>query len=192
MPYIPDECFNLIKKFAGIHPARYHHNKIAAMIENRLTCLGEAWRCGKVVPHIPLVYEIIYLEEWCHDWQDGLDCVGDKDYHETRKTLDEVRFKLVYRLYLIAWNKTYRHLTQNHVWLKITTKIETATSRRLINNGWLIRTCCNTASRDSCEHLYVPELKQLCEENNIPQKLYSNITRIGLISLIQHYNFEDS
>jgi hypothetical protein len=178
MPYIPDECFNLIKKFAGIHPSRYHHNKIAAMIENRLTCLREAWRCGKVIPHIPLVYEIIYLKKWCHDWQDGLDCVGDKDYHETRKTLDDRRFKLDYRLYMIDWNKTYRHLTQNHVWLKLTNKIESAYHQRVQGS--------------SCEHLYVPELKQFCEENNIPQKLYSNLSRIGLISLIQPYNFEDS
>ena len=87
-------------------------------------------------------------------------------------------FKLDYRLYMIDWNKTYRHLTQNHVWLKLTNKIESAYHQRVQGS--------------SCEHLYVPELKQFCEENNIPQKLYSNLSRIGLISLIQHYNFEDS
>ena len=202
MTYFPPECFNRIKEFAGIHPARYHNNKIAAMIENRLSYLGEAWLYGKVVPHIPLVYQIIYLEEWCvlrasNHWHRSLECqwphdgVSNKDYHETRKALDEVRFKLDFRLYLIGWNRVYRHLTQNHVWLKITTKIQQPTSRRWINNGWQLRTSCNTASRDSCEHLYVPELKQFCEENSIPKKRYSNLTRPELISLIQNYNFDE-
>lgn len=193
MTFLPQKCFTLIKEFAWMHPARYHHKKIAVIIETLLQSLKDAWRYGEVVPHIPLVYKINYLEEACLDWHAGrIISTGGRDYHEIRKALDEVRFKLDVRLYLIAWNKVYRHLTQNHVWLKITTKIELATSRRLINNGWLIRTYCNTATRDSCEKIYVPELKQFCKENNIPKQQYSSLTRTGLISLIQNYNFDES
>ena len=166
-------------------PARYHNKKIAAIIEKLLQSLKDTWRYGEVVPPIPLVYKIKYLEEACQDWQ-----AGRMMYKGA--LLDEFRFKLDVRLYLIDWNKMYRHLTQNHVWLKITTKIEANPSRHLNTIGWLRRTRCNTASRDSCEPIYVPELKQFCKENNIPKQIYSSLSRTGLVSLIQHYNFDDS
>ena len=182
MPYFPEHCFDLIKGFAGIHPAKYHQKKIATMIDDSVDYWKEARQCGEL---IPLVYEIKFGEEYLENWKAGFpqliygESARDlKDYHEALSSLGDFKFTHSFELYLLTWNKVYAEHSQNAVWLKLTTKPSTT-----LNSDGLF-------SSQSRWPVKVPELKQFCIDNNIPKKKYSTLNKQELITLIQHYNFD--
>ena len=182
MPYFPDPCFDLIKGFAGIHPAKYHQKKIATMIDSCVKYWKEARQCGEL---IPLVYEIQFRQEWIDDWEAGRshliygeDARELEDYYEALSSLGDFKFTHSFELYLLTWNKVYAEHSQNAVWLKLTTKPSTT-----LNTDGVV---CSLSRWP----VKVPELKQFCIDNNIPKKKYSTLNKQELITLIQHYNFD--
>ena len=177
MPYFPEYCFNLIKAYAGIHPAKYHQKKIATMIDSSVKYWKEARLHGET---IPLVYEIKFLEQYVEDWENGFPDLRNGeylrdaiDYRETLATLEDFKFTQSFELYSIVWNNVYSQHSHRLVWLKLTTK-----------PGTVAYSCC------SCWPMNVAELKQFCSDNKMPKKKYSNLNKQDLISLIQHYNFD--
>jgi len=182
MPYLPEPCFNLIKRFAGIHPAKFHQKKIATMIDHSVDYWNQARLCGEV---IPLVYEIHFGEKWIEDWEAGFPNINEEvwqdmnDYHEAIRSLNDFKFTQSFEIYSIAWNKVYTKQSHNQVWLKLTTK----PTSNYFGPG------AGDFSR-SFWPMNVTEMKQFCIDNKMPKQIYSNLNKPDLISLIQHYNFD--
>ena len=65
MTHFPSNCFSLIKAYAYISEARYHHNKVAKMVKEHIVFSYKEFDGRNDC--FPLVYKIQFLEEIAED-----------------------------------------------------------------------------------------------------------------------------
>jgi hypothetical protein len=173
MTYFPEVCFDRIKAYAGIHPARYHNKKIATMVDARREHFREIYKRGRP---IPLIYEIQFLEE-------QVCCASnDTELEDAHSNVDECCLTHAIAFYFIdSINWQQRQITrQSLVWRKLTTKPSLP---------YFSVDAQQYAS--SCYMITLNELTQFCRNNNISKKRYTKLNKHEIISLLLHYNFED-
>jgi len=188
MTYLPELCFELIKDFAGINGAAFHHKKIANMMNHYIDHFKEASDAGEI---IPLVYEILFREEelirirrneglrWLR-----LDPPTQSLYaNDLYQTIINYRFSNRWNNYEMYNSTVYDNPPASMVWLKLTTKPSPPCDTE--------RVSMDTSSRNSCYHVKVKDLKQFCIVNKLPKKQYSALPKRDLISFILKYDFDN-
>ena len=188
MSYFPAGCFDLIKEFADINGARFHHREVARMIKSHLAyCQRIEWRrectCDN---YTPLVYKILFAEERLEDMRVQARTSGVGHTYQMWTILksmveerDNLQFNQALAMHLIQWEKTQTRPQPEMLWLKLTTKPDPPCETDDVSLD-------TSPSYD----MSVNELEQFCMENQIPQEQYANLNKQGLISLILTYNFD--
>lgn len=190
MPYLPEHSFNLIKEFAGIHPAKYHQKKIATMIDDSVEYFEDLlWNLPLASEYpIPPIYKIIFWEEWLEkrlayrgNAYDGpLLAEAHHLFDTVAVNIESLRIDYSWKIYLISIDKMYNKSTPDLVWLKLTARVDPP---GYVNSS-------HTTARDSCYDTTIDELQEFCEVNKIPKYEYANLTKPEIISLILKYPFE--
>ena len=185
MSYFPAECFDLIKDFADINGARYHHREVARMIKSNLAYCQRTDLPGSSTP---LVYKILFAEERLEDMrvQANTSGVGHTylfwPMQDLREERDDLKFNQAWAMHLIQWEKTQTRPQPEMLWLKLTTKPDPPCETDDVS--------LDPTGSNSCYNVFVNELEKFCMENQIPQNQYANLNKQELISLILKYNFD--
>jgi hypothetical protein len=181
MTFFPTPCFDLIKGFAGIHPAKFHHKKVATMMAAYIEYFREEYDHHE---SIPLIYEIKFTAEWLEDTEHLCDRIPFRQtWEDTRNKHDNFCYTYSFDLYLIQWNKVYTKPVEQLGWLKLTTKPDMP--RNLdggYSYGW---------TPASCYTFTHTELQQFCDVNKIPLAPCSNLTTQEMISIILGHHFDE-
>ena len=175
MTFFPEPSFDLIKEFAGINQAKFHHKKIARMMDVYIEYFRVAYNNGET---IPIVYEIKFTAECLEDSTHDRNC---------RDKYDNFRYTQALDLYLIQWEKVYTKPLEELSWLKLTTKPDPP--RNTFRDDFPELTPDMTS--ESCYIITYAELIHFCRVNAIPTNSYINLNRLSIISLILRYNFDD-
>ena len=181
MTFFPTPCFDLIKGFAGIHPAKFHHKKVATMMAAYIEYFREEYESDE---SIPLIYEIKFTAEWLDHNEPLRDRIPfEQVWQNVRDKYDNFCYTYSFDLYLIQWNKVYTKPEEQLGWLKLTTKPDLP--RNLdgeYSSGW---------TPASCYTFTHTELQQFCEVNKIPLAPYSNLTTQEMIRIILGHHFDE-
>ena len=78
MPYFPTECFSLIKEYMGVNGAKYHHKKVAQIVNGYMEYCRVKY--ADRVECFPLVYNIQYVEELLEEHKEILISYGVTTY----------------------------------------------------------------------------------------------------------------
>ena len=200
MTYFPAACFDLIKEFADINGARYHHREVARMIKSHLAyCKRIEWRRGCTCDnYTPIVYKILFAEERLKDMRAHTPDIGHTYqfillHKEQEEEYDNLKFNQALAMHLIQWEKTQTRPPSERLWWE---KTQTRPpSERL----WLKLTTKPDPPRETDDvsldtspsyDMSVNELEQFCIVNQLPQEQYANLNKQELISLILKYNFD--
>ena len=106
MTYFPSNCFSLIKEFADISEARYHHNKLAKMVKAHVAFCYEKYNRRNEC--FPLVYKMQFLEEIAEDHRNRIVSYTSNGFSNGGRELlissyDEVLDELDEHLHTLIW-----------------------------------------------------------------------------------------